>query len=127
MKFTLVMVAALVGLVSAQSCAGGAGFCDGSGHCQDGSGAVSPDVDPECVGGTGTGSQGGARGGRRPGVNVGIGANRPNSGNGVNDGLSLGQVNQGAPCAGGGFCDGAGHCQDGSGAVSSDIDPDCFA
>ncbi|KAJ0128299.1 Metacaspase-1A [Fusarium oxysporum f. sp. albedinis] len=113
--------------VTAQSCAGGAGFCDGSGHCQDGSGVVSPNVDPDCVGrGATRGGRGGAAaaGNNANDGNGGNGANNANGGNGASPGAN---INQGGPCAGGaGFCDGSGHCQDGSGVVSPDVDPECF-
>nr|BDU14770.1 hypothetical protein g3392 [Fusarium commune] len=115
MKLSVFVFAALASLVTAQSCAGGAGFCDGSGRCQDGSGVVSPNVDPECVGGGATRGGGGGRGGA---------GNNANGGNGGDNG---GNINQGGPCAGGaGFCDGSGFCQDGSGVVSPDVDPECF-
>ncbi|KAM5387001.1 hypothetical protein ACJZ2D_000294 [Fusarium nematophilum] len=120
MKFSVLLIGTLASIVTAQSCAGGAGFCDGSGHCQDGSGVVSPDVDPDCVGG---GATGGGQGGND--ANDGNGGNGGNNANG--GGSSGGNVNQGGPCAGGaGFCDGGGFCQDGSGVVSPDVDPECF-
>ncbi|KAJ4142109.1 hypothetical protein NW754_014900 [Fusarium falciforme] len=132
MKLSVFVIAALASLGAAQSCAGGAGFCDGSGHCQDGSGVVSPDVDPECV--DGDAANGGAtRGSRGGAAAAGNNANGGNGGNGANNandddnGASRNNINQGGPCAGGaGFCDGSGHCQDGSGVVSPDVDPECF-
>ncbi|KAF6791689.1 hypothetical protein CSOJ01_14303 [Colletotrichum sojae] len=64
MKFSIFAIVALAGIVSAQSCAGGKGFCDGANHCQDGSGAVSSDVDPECVAASQGGKGKGGRNGR---------------------------------------------------------------